>query len=659
MSFFKKTSNKSNKNSKTESKTAVSSNSGSNKTADSDIEKIDSSKVSSKISKVSGESGTSESSESTPKDTTSSFAPTYSKPKRAFLVFLIITLIGMWSFNGFFGSSNRSFIVNKGGVKVTTNEFYSSYMSAIESNKMKDAPYETKYSIAMQVLNDLINFKVLEKEIEFLKLNISEEDMIAIIRSNKAFYDDSGNFNGSIFTKFLKNQGISEKDFIKKLRTSMLVEQLIAAVSIYSNISPEVFEVFLNGLSQERNCDFIEIDTEKMQIEQISEDEIKFSYAKGGFILPEGRSFKFIKLNRRHPKYNEVLSKIGNDFIDISEIEKISGEKAVLVDFCSKEGKDVYESGEISFIKDMLREFSSANSSSSSGSDNRSSSNDKSKTTSSRANSLKSEFLSSLFTYGVSEIFTFSTENEIYILQIQDMISEREMTYDEAKPKIQKTLQHEKKIKLGMDYANFLIEKGDLGEGSGGSNGDLTGDSGRNLGGLKNSLDKESKRNSEKDAPSNKSDVEVSDNEKANDNTDNNKTNHKIDDKLINIYKGFSKNSKVKSAVKSILVTSPHITYNYKNDLDRRVSNLAFSMNINDMKYFIVGNKIYVIKLNKVSKGEISQDLISKVNRYVQFFLNNSFSIAYIQMLMKKYGVEIYDKDIMNRSVIDSIIRST
>lgn len=635
MSFLKKLSKKN-------SKTSIDSDSGrnksskvrseSNKTIGFEVEKVD---VSKSASRPSNKSESSNTSESTPEASGISFAPTYSKPKRAFLVFLIITLIGMWSFNGLFGSSNKSFLVNKAGIKVTTNEFYSSYMNAIESNKMKDASYNTKYSIAMQVLNDLINFKVLEKEINFLKLNISEDDMISIVRSNKLFSDSSGNFNESIFRQFLKNQGLSERDFMKKLKTGILIEQLIAAVSLYSSISPEVFEVFLNGLSQERNCDFIEIDTEKMQIGEVPEDEIKFSYAKGGFILPEGRSFKFIKLNRSHPKYNDVLSKIGNDFIDISEIEKISGEKAVLVDFCSKEGRDVYENDEISFMKDMSIGISNggskANNSKSgyvsdSEADNRSS----------RANALKSEFLSSLFTYGVSEIFTFSTENEIYILQIQDMISQREMTYDEAKPKIRKMLQNEKKIKLGMDYANFLIKKSDL---SGLNNVSTRID------------DKESANISNTNRPD--------DVKKMSDTTNSYDNAKKIDDKLVAIYKGFSKNSNIKSAVKSIIVTSPHMTYNYKNDLDRRISNLAFSMNVDDIKYFIVGNKIYIIKLNKVSKGKISQDLISKVNRYVQFFLNNSFSLAYIQMLMKKHGVDIYDKDIMNRSVIDSIIRNT
>lgn len=356
-------------------------------------------------------------------------SPTYSKPKRAFIIFLICTLVGMWSLGGFINSSSRNLVVNKDGIVITGNEFYSIYASTIESKQMKNATNDEKKRIAYEVLYEMIESKVLEREVESSKLNVSDDDIARIVIENDGFKDSTGQFNKILFAQYLKSQRMSEREFLKKIKLSILTRQIIEPIMLQAVVSPEIVDVFFTALTQEKHCRYIVIDINQLSPADISEDEMRLFFEQNQLMYPEGRSFKFIKLTKNHKKYQEVLKKIKDEFVDISEIEKISEVRANTVDFCSKDGMDKEELDLIPVLKSI------------------------------KNSQIVQEFLNTLFSYGISEVFTFSTEDAIFIIQNQDIFAEAKIDYDHAKKKIFNLLNLNKKVETGVEKAKIIVEK--------------------------------------------------------------------------------------------------------------------------------------------------------------------------------------------------------
>ena len=89
-------------------------------------------------------------------------------------------------------------------------------------------------NILSEILNELIARKLIEKEIDFFKLSVSDKHLVRIIKNNKNFISD-GKFDRLKYEKFLLENFISASKFEKRLRDRELEKKL--------------FEIFKGGIS--------------------------------------------------------------------------------------------------------------------------------------------------------------------------------------------------------------------------------------------------------------------------------------------------------------------------------------------------------------------------------------------------------------------------
>ena len=257
------------------------------------------------------------------------------------LVIIIIPFI-FWGMGGVFNSGNSNNIVKINNHNITTQDF----MDYLNSTKLTSEMIKENIddNILEKVLSELISKIMLEMEIRYLDLSISDNHLIKKIKTNKSFLDEKNIFSRTKYEKFLLSSNITAMDFEKKLKENELKKKLFKYVSggikspyffvnkIYNKNTAklEVTYIDLNKMYKKEN-EFSDIEIQeflKKNKERFQVDIINFSYTK---ITPQNLigSTEFNELY--FEKIDELENSISNgkDFNEIIERLKIVSTKKI------------------------------------------------------------------------------------------------------------------------------------------------------------------------------------------------------------------------------------------------------------------------------------------------------------------------------------------
>ncbi|MBI2601946.1 MAG: peptidylprolyl isomerase [Deltaproteobacteria bacterium] len=112
------------------------------------------------------------------------------------------------------------------GEEITQIEFSRAYSSEQERIRRRYGENAGEMKIAGQVLDQLINYRIMYLESQKLGLDATEDEAISYLNKIKAFRDKDAQFSDTAFRNFLRNNRYSETTFLSEIQRNISVDRL-------------------------------------------------------------------------------------------------------------------------------------------------------------------------------------------------------------------------------------------------------------------------------------------------------------------------------------------------------------------------------------------------------------------------------------------------
>ena len=145
------------------------------------------------------------------------------------LILIIIIAFGFGGFGGGFSSGNQNNIAKINNTNISTKDFMD-YLnqSGLSQQVIRE---NIDKNIIEELLSSLVSKTLLDLEIKDLNLEISENALIERIKKNKNFQDVSGNFQRTLYEKFLLTNNMTAPMYEIKLKNNILQKELFTYIS--------------------------------------------------------------------------------------------------------------------------------------------------------------------------------------------------------------------------------------------------------------------------------------------------------------------------------------------------------------------------------------------------------------------------------------------
>ena len=189
------------------------------------------------------------------------------------LVFIMIIPFVFWGMGSMFSSGNTNSIVKINESNVSTEEFID-YLnnSGIPQKTIRE---NLNNNIIEELLSGLVSTKILDLEIREYDLIITKETLLKMIKKNKNFLDDQGNFQRLKYEKFLLENNQSAPQFELRLKNRELQKNLFSFVGA-GTVSPKFL---VKKLYEEENkkleIDFINLDKFYKKKSDFTDNDLK------------------------------------------------------------------------------------------------------------------------------------------------------------------------------------------------------------------------------------------------------------------------------------------------------------------------------------------------------------------------------------------------
>ncbi len=152
------------------------------------------------------------------------------------LVFIMIIPFVFWGMGGMFSSGNTNTVAKINKTNISTQEFID-YLngSGIPEKKIQD---NLDNNIIEELLSGLVSTTLLDLEIKDYELIISKNTLLKLIKRNKNFLDENGNFQRIKYEKFLLENNQSAPIFEQRLKKRELQKNLFDYIGA-GTVSPK------------------------------------------------------------------------------------------------------------------------------------------------------------------------------------------------------------------------------------------------------------------------------------------------------------------------------------------------------------------------------------------------------------------------------------
>ncbi len=238
------------------------------------------------------------------------------------LVFIMIIPFVFWGMGSMFSSGNTNTIAKINESNISTEEFID-YLnnSGIPQNTIRE---NLNDNIIEEILSTVVSAKILDLEIEEYNLIISKETLLKMIKKNKNFLDEKGNFQRIKYEKFLLENNQTAPQFELRLKNRELQKNLFSFVGA-GTVTPKFL---IKKLYEEENrkleIDFINLNAFYKKKDSFTDNDIKkFLEENKDTIKVEYIDFDYSIINPKNlvgvDEFNQTFfDKIDQIEIDIS-----------------------------------------------------------------------------------------------------------------------------------------------------------------------------------------------------------------------------------------------------------------------------------------------------------------------------------------------------
>lgn len=284
------------------------------------------------------------------------------------VVLLACLLIFVGVGNLLSGDDEKEEVARVGKEVITSDEYKSLYQNYGKQISGSDASREQVKKLKYDLLNALIEQKLLFNLISELGLTVGEESIKNHIKNTKYFQNDKGEFDKNKFHETLNDLHMREKEYIAKLEK--ILPAMMFMTSLFKDNYPVTFgekidEQIYNSRYQTRVVDIVKITEDAVTNIPEPDDQTLldlYERNKSHFYYPEYRTAQYISLEQ---KYFEDQIKISDEEVDgIIEQQELRDQRDIFnVIFSTKEeaetARRAFEEGKTSF-EQIVEEFGKA-----------------------------------------------------------------------------------------------------------------------------------------------------------------------------------------------------------------------------------------------------------------------------------------------------------
>ncbi|WP_264702814.1 peptidylprolyl isomerase [Wolbachia endosymbiont (group A) of Volucella inflata] len=284
------------------------------------------------------------------------------------VVLLACLLIFMGIGNLLSGDDEKEEVARVGKEVITSDEYKSLYQNYEKQISGSDASREQVKKLKYDLLNALIEQKLLFNLTSELGLTVGEESIKNHIKNTKYFQNDKGEFDKNKFYETLNDLHMTEKEYIAKLEK--VLPAMMFMTSLFKDNYPVTFgekidERIYKSRYQTRVVDIVKITEDAVTNIPEPDDQALldlYERNKSHFYYPEYRTAQYISLGQ---KYFEDQIKISDEEVDgIIEQQELKDQRDIFnAIFSTKEeaetARRAFEEGKTSF-EQIVEEFGKA-----------------------------------------------------------------------------------------------------------------------------------------------------------------------------------------------------------------------------------------------------------------------------------------------------------
>lgn len=219
---------------------------------------------------------------------------------------LLVLSFAVWGIEDIFrigGRSDNAAVVGERNISV--EQFRTAYQNEIRriSNQAKRVitPEQARMAgLGDKVLGDLINEAAIDAKVQSLGLSLSEDQTVQEIQNDEIFRGPTGQFDRTTFREILRQNNLSESQYLELQRNYSARKQLTDA--LMANVTaPDVFRQAIHRFnSDSRSISYVELKPDAPNaLPAPSEAVLREFYdsRKSSFAAPEFRKIAFISLD--------------------------------------------------------------------------------------------------------------------------------------------------------------------------------------------------------------------------------------------------------------------------------------------------------------------------------------------------------------------------
>ena len=197
----------------------------------------------------------------------------FSKSKLgAVLVFIVALPFVFFGMGSVFQNKDTNNVAKIDNYNISTKNFTNHISSLGISSEVISNNLDQ--NILEEILSDLLAKKLIELEIDYYNLSISDEQLVKIIKNNKNFLDEKSEFDRIKYEKFLIENNINPSNFEKRLKNRELEKKLFFLLNGGINIPEFVVKKYYKYENSKIDLRFINLDNFYKKKSQFTKKEI-------------------------------------------------------------------------------------------------------------------------------------------------------------------------------------------------------------------------------------------------------------------------------------------------------------------------------------------------------------------------------------------------
>lgn len=230
------------------------------------------------------------------------------------LLGVLVASFALWGVGDVFRSytSNRPVAI-VGEYSITQEEFADAFkrmtVNLQQMSKGKLTQDQIKaMGLPKHVLDDLISQALIWEEVSHLKLGVTDLAIRNHVQSIPAFLNEQGQFDRRAFDYLLQHNGITENKFLNDVRSSLLKQQLLGALTSGMHLPKSYIMTLFKALEEKRVFVSVTIPLTKMVIAEKPSEAILEQYHqqnKEQFTRPEYRKVTLLVMD---PKEMRIIT---------------------------------------------------------------------------------------------------------------------------------------------------------------------------------------------------------------------------------------------------------------------------------------------------------------------------------------------------------------